>query len=121
MGEYEEPKISATGVLKLTPLSGFPQMDPRPKKVSLPPGPECDYASCYCEENVYKLCSRLKSMDQVDLCWAVFISNAGRSVPLWHQKAGNGMVVVWDYHVILVYKDEEDFYKVYDLDTNLDF
>ena len=104
-----------------------------------PTAEECDYASCYCEENVWKLCQRLQEKgdpDYLHRASAVFISNTGRSVPLWSQKAGRGaekvpmvffflivmedQVVVWDYHVILVYIGD-DSTLIYDLDTTLPF
>ena len=58
----------------------------------LPSADECDYASCYCEENVWKLCRRLQEEEDHHLqsASAVFISNSGRSVPLWSQKSGRG-------------------------------
>jgi len=91
----------------------------------LPSADECEYASCYCEENVWKLCQRLQEKEDLQhlrRASAVFISNPGRSVPLWRQKAGSGAekVVVWDYHVILVYIGD-DSAMIYDLDTTLPF
>ncbi|EEB89981.1 hypothetical protein MPER_11870, partial [Moniliophthora perniciosa FA553] len=59
--------------------------------------------------------------------YAVFISNATRTVALWDQKLTQepGIPVVWDYHVILVlrsrFKNPEDQLVawVYDFDTTL--
>ena len=59
----------------------------------LPPADECEYTSCYCEENVWKLCQRLQEKEDLrhlHRASAVFISNPARSVPLWSQKAGRG-------------------------------
>ena len=59
----------------------------------LPSADECEYASCYCEENVWKLCQMLQEKEDLQhlhRASAVFISNPGRSVPLWSQKAGRG-------------------------------
>ncbi|XP_017654834.1 protein N-terminal glutamine amidohydrolase isoform X3 [Nannospalax galili] len=42
----------------------------------------CVYSSCYCEENIWKLCEYIKMHDQYPLeeCYAVFISNEGKMV-----------------------------------------
>jgi len=55
--------------------------------------------------------------------WAVFISNKKRVVPLWKQKAGRDeeKLVIWDYHVIALYRPEEARTLVYDLDSELPF
>lgn len=51
------------------------------------------------EENVWKLCEQVKKSNPTELskCYAVFVSNEGRTVPLWRQKAGRGddKVVIW--------------------------
>lgn len=51
------------------------------------------------EENVWKLCEQVKKtrIDELSKCYAVFVSNEGRTVPLWRQKAGRGddQVVIW--------------------------
>ena len=90
----------------------------------LPPAPQCQYASCYCEENVHQLCRSLQlaGPDHLSRAWAVFISNYGRCVPLSRQRAGAGQDgdVVWDYHVILLYRGEGGD-LVYDLDSTLPF
>lgn len=63
----------------------------------LPEKSECLYASCYCEENVYKLVSTLKERGHsLETVFAVFISNKDQCVPLWRQSAGreeDGLVV----------------------------
>ena len=83
--------------------------------LALPERSECLYTSCFCEENVYQL---LAGMDPVLAARtnAVFISNAGRTVPIWQQRAGRSEdgLVVWDYHVILIYRPDERT-LVYDL------
>lgn len=55
---------------------------------------------CICsEENVWKLCEQVKKTRPAELakCYAVYVSNEGRTVPLWRQKAGRGddKVVIW--------------------------
>lgn len=51
------------------------------------------------EENVWKLCEQVKKTRPAELskCYAVYVSNEGRTVPLWRQKAGRGddKVVIW--------------------------
>ncbi|KAI0831761.1 N-terminal glutamine amidase-domain-containing protein [Trametes gibbosa] len=70
------------------------------------------YTSCYCEENVYllaqaftKLSDAYPTGDRVPCPWqvyVVFISNGGKTVALWSQKAARDGLIVWDYHVVLV-------------------
>ena len=70
----------------------------------VPQREDCDYASCYCEENVWKLCQRLQQ-DPYELqqSYAVFISNPDRTVPLWSQKAGRGAEkVLLTQHLVLL-------------------
>ncbi|KAM4685138.1 protein N-terminal glutamine amidohydrolase isoform 3-T5 [Amazona ochrocephala] len=84
----------------------------------------CAYTSCYCEENVWKLCEYIRSQDQYPLeeFYAVFISNDRRMIPLWKQKSGHGdEPVVWDYHVILLHVSSREQNFIYDLDTVLPF
>nr|CAG4636459.1 EOG090X0C0Q [Eubosmina coregoni] len=77
------------------------------------------------EENVWHLCRLVKEKHKANLseCFCVFISNSKRSIPLWHQKAGQANrqgLVVWDYHVIFIQKTESSCH-VYDLDSCLSF
>lgn len=85
----------------------------------------CVYTSCYCEENVWKLCQQIKKDNGTTLkeYHVVFISNKKRQVPLWMQKSGKDPLspVIWDYHVILIQKPEEGKPLVYDLDSLLAF
>lgn len=91
----------------------------------IPPASQCSYAACYCEENVYKICQSLADTSDTELgkAWAVFVSNKKRVVPLWRQKAGRDeeKLVIWDYHVILIYRPDTDKTLVYDLDSELPF
>lgn len=85
---------------------------------------DCVYTSCYCEENVWKLCSWFRSEGEIQLqeLQALFISNHYRTVPLWKQKSGRGdFPVVWDYHVILLWSGPGSEPLVFDLDSVLDF
>lgn len=74
------------------------------------------YTSCYCEENVWRL---VESLDD-DGCFAVFVSNAARCCPIWHQRAAQAprAPVLWDYHVFLVARAAGRYYVV-DRDTTL--
>ncbi|KAK7898246.1 hypothetical protein WMY93_019099 [Mugilogobius chulae] len=71
---------------------------------------DCVYTSCYCEENVWHLCSWFRSEAEVLLkeLKVLFISNDQRTVPLWKQKSGRAdFPVIWPL--------------VFDLDSVLDF
>jgi protein N-terminal glutamine amidohydrolase len=70
----------------------------------------------YCEENVWRLAYRktrqqqqqpdttLSSLSSSSSYFVVFISNACRNVPMFHQRASVAAHVAccWDYHVVLV-------------------
>ncbi|EJW80361.1 hypothetical protein WUBG_08733 [Wuchereria bancrofti] len=85
---------------------------------------DCDYTPMYCEENIWKLCKKVSaSLDELNYCSAVFISNKNRMVPLWKQRAiaaAGRDYVIWDYHVILLYS-KLGLVFVYDFDTTLTF
>ncbi|XP_072021014.1 protein N-terminal glutamine amidohydrolase-like [Amphiura filiformis] len=84
---------------------------------------QCVYTSCYCEENIWKLCEHISTTRPEELChcYAAFISNDQRMVPLWMQKARRApdQPVIWDYHVLFIHKPTEGSPQVYDLDTVL--
>ncbi|XP_029942504.1 protein N-terminal glutamine amidohydrolase [Salarias fasciatus] len=85
---------------------------------------DCVYTSCYCEENVWKLCEFIRSekTQSLDQLSAVFISNDNRTVPLWKQKSGRtGQPVIWDYHVVLLQTGSGSESLIYDLDSELPF
>ncbi len=79
------------------------------------------YCAFYCEENIWKLCQEPEFKGKT--AFVAFISNPQRSCAIWHQKAAKSATVpvVFDYHVILLTKDEEQDWLVWDLDTTLDF
>ena len=68
----------------------------------------------YCEENVWHLCQEptLAARRRE----VVFVSNPERACPMWHQKAGRGKPIVWDYHVVLLAADP---LEIWDVDTTL--
>ncbi|XP_077665952.1 protein N-terminal glutamine amidohydrolase isoform X2 [Eretmochelys imbricata] len=106
----EQPRVAAAATAGYQPAA--------------PARHSCVYTSCYCEENVWKLCEYIRSYDQYPLeeFYAVFISNERRMIPLWKQQSGCGdEPVVWDYHVILLHVSSEDQNFIYDLDTVLPF
>ncbi|VDB99953.1 unnamed protein product [Peniophora sp. CBMAI 1063] len=93
--------------------------------------PSIPYTSCYCEENVWMLARHFQSDPEIVRIWhiyAVFVSNANKTVALWRQKARPD-VVVWDYHVVLLARsksrDGEESHSsppsawIYDMDTTL--
>ncbi|XP_008586725.1 PREDICTED: protein N-terminal glutamine amidohydrolase isoform X5 [Galeopterus variegatus] len=81
-------------------------------------------ASNRSEENIWKLCEYIKNHDQYPLeeCYAVFISNERKMIPIWKQQTrpGNGPVI-WDYHVVLLHVSSGGQSFIYDLDTVLPF
>ncbi|XP_028283664.1 protein N-terminal glutamine amidohydrolase [Parambassis ranga] len=84
----------------------------------------CAYTSCYCEENVWKLCEfiRAERAAALEQLFVVFISNQNRTVPLWKQKSGRrDQPVIWDYHVILLQARHPSDALIYDLDSELSF
>ena len=84
----------------------------------------CCYTPYYCEENIWQMCKKVlqNQPDELQFCFAVFISNENKTIPLWNQITSetNGEVVVWDYHVIFVHTMEQGS-LVYDLDCSLPF
>jgi len=76
---------------------------------------EYPYTFCYCEENIWKLEQIRLGEDPTrkETDHIVFISNESKKVPVWTAK---GEYVVWDYHVILVEKRNQDA-TVYDFDA----
>ncbi|UJR25111.1 hypothetical protein I4U23_006470 [Adineta vaga] len=85
---------------------------------------QCVYTSCYCEENIWKLCESWKENDpnHFNNLYAVFISNQHRQIPMWEQKSSirDDHLVIWDYHVILVDKSSSPA-NIYDFDSTLSF
>lgn len=90
---------------------------------------ELDYASHYCEENIYRLA--LKYCTEVahnaHNAYVIFVSNALKQVPIWNQRLADSPdePVVWDYHVIFYVRDQDggaryivDFDSVLGLATN---
>uniref|UniRef100_A0A8R1TU96 Tyrosine--tRNA ligase n=1 Tax=Onchocerca volvulus TaxID=6282 RepID=A0A8R1TU96_ONCVO len=89
---------------------------------------DCDYTPMYWYEhfsweNIWKLCKKVSaSLEELNCCSVVFISNENRMVPLWKQHAAavGRDYVIWDYHVILLYSKLGSV-LIYDFDTTLTF
>ncbi|VDO24469.1 unnamed protein product [Onchocerca flexuosa] len=82
---------------------------------------KCDYTPI--EENIWKLCNKISaSLEELNCCSVVFISNKNRMVPLWKQRAAavGRDHVIWDYHVIMLYSKWGSV-LIYDFDTTLTF
>ncbi|OZJ06685.1 hypothetical protein BZG36_00381 [Bifiguratus adelaidae] len=83
------------------------------------------YTSCYCEENVFLLVQKLVQLNRSleSQFWVVFISNEYGSVPLWAQRNqhAHDQPVIWDYHVIALYKDTLAQSLVFDMDSTLPY
>ncbi|MFT5112555.1 MAG: hypothetical protein ACI8P9_001882 [Parasphingorhabdus sp.] len=77
------------------------------------------YTPAYCEENIWHLASdgRFRELD----ARVVLVTGPGSHRKLWFQRCCEHTVlpVYWDYHVILLVWN--DIWKVWDLDTTLEF
>ncbi len=71
---------------------------------------ELPYQAFYCEENVWQACRVLAEREGGGCRHAVIVTNAARTVACWAQRAcpSPGEPVVWDYHVILVERQEKE-------------
>ena len=76
------------------------------------------YQPFYCEENVFHLAREPQLAGRPRE--VVFISNAERSCPMWHQRAAvrPGWPILWDYHVVLLCAEP---WEIWDPDTTLGF
>jgi len=80
------------------------------------------YTALFCEENIWQLADRLiqQAVKPSDLS-ILFISNPKQQVAIFQQKsAAINEPAIWDYHVILLRKDNTDFF-IYDFDSRLGF
>eukprot|EP01084_Bolivina_argentea_P226916 383227_1 len=86
----------------------------------------CVYTSCYCEENVWNLCDKVRKEGRnLNDYFAIFLSNNNKSFPIWHARSAksNDKPVIWDYHVIFLWFNKQNPIKslIFDLDTTLSF
>lgn len=59
------------------------------------------YTKCYCEENIWNLCSSFKDHGDPDLeDYAVFISNENKTVPFFEV---DGRYVVWVDVLVIIH------------------
>lgn len=96
-----------------------------------PPAPdlihrhEFPYAQCYCVLNVWWMLKRIEAKypEELDYCHVVLIHNAERRVLMWKQSlsALKGGLILWEYHVIMVYSDGAYQSWVYDCESQLPF
>lgn len=58
------------------------EMERMDTEVIIPSKDNCIYTSCYCEENVWKLCEYIlhHKEDEISKYYVVFISNANQTV-----------------------------------------
>ncbi|XP_061905275.1 protein N-terminal glutamine amidohydrolase isoform X7 [Entelurus aequoreus] len=92
--------------------------------MAAPTRDKCEYTSCYCEENVWKVCEFIRKEKSFPLeeFFVIFISNDNKMVPLWEQKSAQGQQpVIWDYHVVLLHDCARSESFLYDLDSVLPF
>lgn len=94
-----------------------------------------NYATCFCEENIYHLAQELLmnqiDCQQIESCklYVVFLGSVGQTTPIWMQKSSEDWndPVVWDYHVVLlrIYVDgvspNGSKALIYDFDSTLQF
>lgn len=84
---------------------------------------KCDYISHYCEENIYKLISKL-GCDKAILenLYVIFLSSKSKRTYIWHQRMSecDFTPCIWDYHVVLLLK-KPCAAEIFDLDSTLDF
>ncbi|RVD82710.1 uncharacterized protein DFL_007125 [Arthrobotrys flagrans] len=73
--------------------------------LQLPPREALLYASCYCEENIYKLIEYHVNSASLKHYTVIFLSNSSKCIPVFSQKIQRSPnnPAVWDYHVILAY------------------
>lgn len=79
------------------------------------------YSPYYCEENVWQLCREPQIKGRS--AFVVFVSNSEKSCAVWRQRAAysTDAPMIWDYHVILLTKEQKHGWLVWDLDSTLDF
>jgi hypothetical protein len=79
------------------------------------------YCPYFCEENIWHLCMDERVIQDngpipLQARRVVFISNARRQLAIHYLRAGGGVPVLWDYHVVLLAGG-----NVWDPDTTLGF
>lgn len=74
------------------------------------------YQPYFCEENAWQALKH--DLLDVPCQWVVFLSNPARACALWAQSAApvRGEPVFWDYHVVVMGRDEQGGRWIYDPD-----
>ena len=80
----------------------------------------CLYQKFYCEENIWHLCQREELVNtQTQI---LFLLPPKRYIAVWQSRlAKRNLPILWDYHVILMFKDHSSTWRIYDFDTILPF
>jgi len=79
------------------------------------------YTPLFCEENIWKLIESLYTNKLAIPIDVLFILNENNTISLFEQKrSSKGRPVIWDYHVILVAKKENEV-LIFDFDSRCDF
>lgn len=80
------------------------------------------YQAYYCEENIWQLAKKYTEKNNYK-SFVLFFSNPQKKVELWYQQSSGNILlpVTWDYHVVFLAQEESKVWKVYDLDTFLNF
>jgi hypothetical protein len=79
------------------------------------------YQPFYCEENIWQLARLRHGAAGIAQQAVVLVTNPARTVACWHQRASRApdAPVVWDYHVVLVERDENGTTVIHDLDSTV--
>lgn len=78
--------------------------------------------SCYCEENVWRLAHRRRTLEGTTSTYHVlFVSNPRQCVAMWHQMAREDGPCFWDYHVVLMETTADNLTFVLDMDSQLSY
>lgn len=77
------------------------------------------YQSCYCEENIWHLCQRPEFLNSD----VIIMASRGGFFPILHQRGAETpqTPLLWDYHVVLLWRDERGDHYVLDFDTSMSF
>jgi len=79
------------------------------------------YTPLFCEENIWKLIESLYTNKLAKPIDVLFILNDSNTIALYNQKLSyKDQPVIWDYHVILVAKNDIDTW-VFDFDSRCKF
>jgi protein N-terminal glutamine amidohydrolase len=72
---------------------------------------EQTFTDCYCEENVFLLCQKIKKEfpNQLQNCKVIFMSSEDEKLPIWNQ-TGINKLTIWGFQTIhLTFRLPRDF------------